>query len=164
MCRILFVLLASFICVQPLMAHDETQQPVKYCLRIFERLVVEFPADEAPLWSCVHAEQSQEGASFEVWKYEGEESDEKVVVATTPWNPEEIQSLDQVVGELLGPYKKLPLTENVLIEKEFNNDEAFIAVTLEKEFAFYYRVIVTAFGVHIGSFTHQSEDLSLVDH
>jgi hypothetical protein len=161
--RIVFFLLSSLLCIQPLMAQERCE-PVKDCIRIFERLVVDFPANEAQSWNCVYAEQGQNGASFEVWQCDRNDAYERIVVLTTPWNSkEEEQSLDQALGELLAPYKALPMTENIVIEKEFNGDEVFVSVIIDKEYAYFYKLTVTPFGVHIASFNHKSKDLSLLD-
>lgn len=160
MFKVRFLFLALLF-ISPLAA---TPDPVRnHCIRIFERLVVEFPADEAAMWKCIDAEQKGDGDSFEVWKHVRTDADERIVVVTTPWECGIQKSLDEVVGELIAPYKKLPLGEKVEIEKIFGENEAWVIAKVENSFVFYYRIITTPFGVHIASFTHQSNDSSLVD-
>lgn len=163
MYKSIFILLTSLICIQPLTARVVEQEPVKDCIRISERLVVEFPSDEAPMWHCMHAEQTQEGNSCEIWQHERIDADERIVLVTTLWGSDERKSIEEIVAELVVPYKALPIGEGMVIEKEINGNEAFVVATIENEFVFCYRVIVTSCGVHIASFTHQSGDTALMD-
>lgn len=147
--------------VVPIVAHAESVR-TNY-VSLFERMVVDFPADEAVMWRCCNSQQQDNGDCFEIWQHIRTDADERVAVATLPWEGGIQKTLEQVVSELIVPYTFLPLGEKIEIKKEFKENEAWVTARLENVFFFCYRVIVTPFGSHLASFTHQSSDTSLVD-